>query len=423
MGHVSIRINSIDNLQATGQIKHDIRVNQPHYLRNKERDNIIYIDGHIISQNDNDEDKISQLYEYLKKVKNKSRQDHIKISEEKTKRRFQFNTKSAIAGIITFSPTMSEDYQKNPELFLEIMKETLAEIEKTLNTNIIYAVIHRDEKVEHIHFMGENFNRETGKTIQRNINRENLSFLQDLSGEKWGVMGYQRGIKKDISGRKYYSVLEGHKKEMEEIEQDLKQQLQNLKDRRLELSKIDMDLIGKKAQYQDITEQQTKIRDDIKTIKSTKQKIAEQIKQDAQVVIDNSKGFMGIDKEKLHEEIKKVLVQYSNIKPQLKELQDVQQEKETLSTQNAKLQDTLMKQKSFVQNTLSENAENTQKIKFQVEMIKTITEDKKQLQDDLNDLVEEVKKNNPSFNYKSFKENRKSIYTKLVEDKNNYMNR
>ncbi|MFA6195726.1 MAG: plasmid recombination protein [Sulfurimonas sp.] len=419
---LSIRIKSLLPSQTTGQIKHDIRVNQPGYIRNK-RDNLLYIDGHIIPQNDNDEKKINQLYEYLNKQKNKSRQDHIRISEEKTKRRFQSTTKSAIAGIITFSNTMEEDYKNSPETFLQIMNENLTEIEKTLNTNILYAVIHLDEKIPHIHFLAENFDRETGKTIQRNITKENLSFLQDLAGKKWEIMGYERGEKKEVSGRKYYSVLEGHKRELEEIENGKKNELQNLKNMRTELVKIDMELDYKKQKHKEISEEQEKIRDDIKEIKLLKKTIAEQIKKDTSEVIQNSSGFIGIDKEKLENEITKILVKYSKIKPQLKELQDLKEENDTIKTENEKLKDTLSKQKTFIQNTLLENAEHTQKIKYQAETIKTLTEEKKELQDDLNDLTEEVKKYNPSFSYNDFKQNRKSTYNKLVENRQSYINR
>lgn len=320
MSMVSIRIKPLNQNQALGQIKHDIRLKQPNYLRSKEKDNFVFFDGNEVLQNNDDNEKINQLFTILKEKNNNSRQEHIKISEAQTKRKFQKTTKSVISGIITFSKTMQEDFKNNKELFFQNMQDTLKDIETTLKTKVLYSVLHLDEKTPHIHFMLENFDRKNGKTIQRNIDKNALSNLQDLVGKKWGNMDYNRGIKKEITKKSYYSVLVGHKKEIEEIENNLKKEIELLKEKRKEITNLDLDINAKKIEYKKISEEQEILRKELKEIRETKAKLGEQIKNDTSKIIENSQGVFSIDKEKLNKEIKKVLIKYSKVKTQILDL-------------------------------------------------------------------------------------------------------
>ena len=97
-------------------------------------------------------------------------------------------------GIITFSESMTQDFESDRKKFDECSKNLIEDLEKKLNTKILSAVVHLDEKTPHIHLIFDNISKE-GKSIKRTINPEICSNLQDMGGICFSKMNYQRGEK------------------------------------------------------------------------------------------------------------------------------------------------------------------------------------------------------------------------------------
>ena len=97
----------------------------------------------------------------------------------------------------------------------------------------LYISLHLDEKTPHLHYQLENLNRETGRTVARTIKKPTLSKLQDIAGQVFSEIGLQRGQNREITGKRYKSVAEGHREELKQGEkklQELKEEIQTYKD-------------------------------------------------------------------------------------------------------------------------------------------------------------------------------------------------
>lgn len=171
--YVSFRIEDIPNDTKIKKIlNHDYRIGyMPKYIKKDNTHKNYNVYGHNF-----DIEKIKEL------------------QNSRSKRKIQKNTSRFFMGILTFGEIMGEDYYKNIKNFNECSNDFIEKIQKKLNVKILSAVLHLDEKTPHIHFIFDNISNE-GKSIKREITPEICSNLQDLVGNSFKTMGYQRGEK------------------------------------------------------------------------------------------------------------------------------------------------------------------------------------------------------------------------------------
>jgi len=277
--YVSVRIKTLNTQQAIGQINHDTRFVKVNHIRNNNQ-NIFY--------DANYKPIITNETKIIKNRYNSNIQKQKEIYKNNFKQTSQLKN-NAISGVITFSNAMIEDLKNNEEKFIENTKTNIKNICDSLGVDLIYFTIHTDEKTPHIHFMTNNFDSNNGKGKSKELfqNKEKLRQLQNDSGSIWQNFGagYSRGISKSITKKNHYSVLDGHKKEIEEIISQQKEQIENLKKKRDEIKSTDISLNEKKEKYNKITQQQNKLRESIKTLKTTLKNLKSEVIKDTNEII------------------------------------------------------------------------------------------------------------------------------------------
>lgn len=198
--YVSFRIEDIQNTTKLQKIiNHDYRQGYiPKYVKSEKSHNNYNLWGHNFD---------------IKKIE--------ELQNSRSKRKIQKNTSRFFMGIVTFSETMSQDFYNNRKKFDECSKDYIENLQKKLNVKILSAIVHLDEKTPHIHLIFDNIDN-NGKSIKRNITPQICSDLQDLGGNCYEKMGYQRGEKG--SSKIHLNVNQLHM--LESVKNDLQSKIQ-----------------------------------------------------------------------------------------------------------------------------------------------------------------------------------------------------
>jgi len=196
--YVSFRIEkNISTEKVRNQMYHDFRTHTP---KN--------VDKELIHLNETlyESESFLAIQKEVKGVGKYAKALQIKQDEyvkAKTGRKLQKNTERFFSGIATFSSSMSEDYKSSPERFKECSLMFISRLqEKGLKP--LYAQLHLDETTPHFHFTFDNIG-DDGKSIRRNIRKQQLRDIQTIMGECFESMGYERGISAEITKRKHLS--------------------------------------------------------------------------------------------------------------------------------------------------------------------------------------------------------------------------
>ena len=149
--YVSFRIKKLENSRVMSNVNHDRRFGwQPSYINKK----LSYKNYTILG-------KTFTKQELKIKMEN---QDIL--VKEKTKRKLQANAERFTSGIMTFSQSMKQDYEKNPELFNKCSKLFLTKITQEYNFQIEYAELHLDETTPHVHILFNNISTKLEKVLE-----------------------------------------------------------------------------------------------------------------------------------------------------------------------------------------------------------------------------------------------------------------
>ena len=193
--------------------------------------------------------------EYSKNQVNFFKRLYPSIVEKQKQKNKNFRAKkhsSFAEGVLYFSKGINEDYEKNSNDFQARLKTLLHEFEKRNNTKVFNYQIHTDESGNvHVHFIFQNFDNETGKSLNFTRNKANGSWLQDLAYKHFGSFGkgYQRGVKKERT-EKHLSIEEY--KELQESKKLLSEAQKQLKKAQNELAHTKALLEEKTAKYEKI---------------------------------------------------------------------------------------------------------------------------------------------------------------------------
>lgn len=209
--YVSFRIETLQNTETNyhkvkHRLAHDYRLGYIPQNINKDKikDNIVIQGGNFLDNFEN----------------------VLREQETRSTRKLQKNCSRFFGAIMTFSNEMTQDYQNNPNLFKKCATSFINDIQETLGTKALSVVLHLDETTPHIHLIFDNIDTQ-GKTVQRQLTRNNLSELQTLMGSYFEPMGYKRGI--SAIETKATHVSTKTYKELKKIEDKIKANIKNLK--------------------------------------------------------------------------------------------------------------------------------------------------------------------------------------------------
>lgn len=240
---INIRLETNNRTKTKNDLKHNLRVVNS---LSKENDN-----KNFYYDKDANEKNNLELYKIVKNNEIKLEKELDKLVFERTKRHLRNNKTHLINGVITFSEEQRENFKNN---VLDIKKikentlETLKDICKKYKTEILYFVLHLDEKTPHVHFHLKNFDDQGFSIFQKIKTKENLSNLQDIAFENFKNMNIQRGIKKDEKLNKYdhISIKKFHEEERRKIREEIKQLREVYKNEKIKIRKEKKELLEDK---------------------------------------------------------------------------------------------------------------------------------------------------------------------------------
>jgi Plasmid recombination enzyme. len=187
MNSVSVRVKALKHGKSTRQLKHDFRINSVDYVdETRSKNNVVLIDS-VTTVEELDKKNIEQI-ERFETAKNRS---------------IRKDANSTVAGIITFG---GNDYITKTNDSLNVLdekaKELVEKIASKYDVETLYLIRHADEAATHYHFQLSNIKNDLSKaqksTITAELDRTSTSNLQDMAGEVFHDVGFDRGVKKII---------------------------------------------------------------------------------------------------------------------------------------------------------------------------------------------------------------------------------
>lgn len=139
---------------------------------------------------------------------------------------------------LTFSP---EPFRKGA-VDLDAWRVTCARfahlVRKRVGGRAVYISFHFDEATPHAHVLFENYDRGTGRTWLRAFGRKGCRELQDLAGETFSPLGFERGEEKSITGARHMSLIESHAEERRRLENRISEIRKEIEERGTERKKL-----------------------------------------------------------------------------------------------------------------------------------------------------------------------------------------
>jgi len=176
MKFVQIRIEAIDDKKAEQEVKHDYRKVKIDYLRNEYEHNSF-------------KNSESIAYEAAKQQLKKTIKNNKNNYFKNKKRNMRNRDANFARGIITLSNTIITELKNKKitkkqleDAFKESLESVVKEIEKTTGDkiNVLYSIVHYDEKTPHIHFLINNRD-EKGNSIYFKIKKKEILRLPERS--------------------------------------------------------------------------------------------------------------------------------------------------------------------------------------------------------------------------------------------------
>lgn len=230
--YVSVRIEPCRTAKACLQAEHDTRTRPPSYLKtdaNAETylwkfDKKISITGEAgkIRERTPENDENRRIVRDIIKRSAKEQQERYLTSVKRTP---QANANWFIRGIITFSPegvpsaeATGEEREKFDVELVKHAKNYIETVAARLSVNPVYMSLHCDESTVHVHYLLENSDKDTGRSVSRKIKPSDCRKLQDMAGVAFAEMGFQRGVSRDVTGARHQTVRESHRIEQQKLE-------------------------------------------------------------------------------------------------------------------------------------------------------------------------------------------------------------
>lgn len=262
---VQIRFETRDVEKSIRETKHNLRQfkNIPNVVK-PDNENFIYYKGKSIrfkhNKNENSE-TLKQIYKEILEITPQRVELHQKLYKDLKNRTLETDKqKSLNGGVLTFSDSIMEIYEKEPKKVWEYGCKTILKVCKELDITLHYITLHTDETGNiHFHFFVDNFNSK-GNSPKVQRDKKVGSMVQDLSEFYFKELGFSRGIPKEISKNKHITT-EEYKEYMEQKTMilDLSEKVEKLEIKKTEQEKKIQDLNKK---YNKMKEQFLKIQEE-----------------------------------------------------------------------------------------------------------------------------------------------------------------
>jgi FtsZ-binding cell division protein ZapB len=240
-------------------MKNYISVNAKYYKHSKSSGEI----GHVIRQfSDNINSIESLLGENFGDLNLDTKYKSMLAEFEKVKgKKFQSNANTYIDAVVGFSldqmevlkgqPDWKERISKSMELFGEAIKQNYGlqpvgfnfhcdEAHTDKHGNIVKNESNRDKINYHAHFIFINYDPLTKQAPLRKMKKVDWSRIQDIAGETFEKLGFERGISKEITGKRHLEkqeLIENSYREIKDIKSSLVKECIDLTNKNMKLER------------------------------------------------------------------------------------------------------------------------------------------------------------------------------------------
>jgi len=250
-----------------------------------------------------------------------------------------------IEQVISLSNEEAEKLLQQPDgrnKIIKRFKELHEQMGKKLGIKPLNFTLHLDEghfdKNEdfklniHAHLTYLNFDFEKEKALWCNLKKSDFSETQDLAGNIFKDIGFQRGVKKDVSNSEHLNRDEFIRNKQNstllkitETEIKIKELEEDIELYKKEKEKITADLNltneEKKREHKKIQEDIKKIRIERKALITSKKKFDKKITKTVNDIFSNNKSFGMYNYTKIQEDIIEAFKLEAKIEPQLEEIE------------------------------------------------------------------------------------------------------
>lgn len=301
---VNLRLQTYNHIKEINVIKHNLRTIN---TKSKLSDNGI---------------EIVEIYPHrtLKKVQ-ELRKLHNELHKARTQRNLRNEQSTTLDGVLSFSEalqhTMGVKFSK--EEWKQCCIDTINEVSKFLDTDVLYVSFHFDETTPHCQYAFKNFDTQGYSVWGKNYTRDKLSQLQDIAAKNFAKLGIQRGLKKEITGSTHTNLNKFYALKEKELQDNLRKTTNEFKKLRAEIHTLSMSLedlnFDKNKINEEITQLQEISRQKVKNLKEVDIKIQVMAKLTSD--------------QKLSEEEKNII---KKIAPHLFQFLENDKQKQTLNT-------------------------------------------------------------------------------------------
>ena len=274
---VQVRLQSKNNGSNSSTTDHNLRMNETQNQLNQLHNILIY-QNKIIRDNN----LIKLEYNNIQNDRRQYIKEHNDLYMKNNENRHLKSCHSSISeGVITFSELIKDKMKEEnfTEELLRIGQNCIKEISEKLDTEILYISLHLDETTPHFHFTYKNYDNKGHSITHKNKKKEFLSDLQTLVGKHFEELGFERGIKKDFTGRNYQTTKDFHNKEIDILKNERENLLKTIKtiqkekvilqeDKKKIKINLDLEIKDKKTEYEKIDKKIKELNATITTLKT-----------------------------------------------------------------------------------------------------------------------------------------------------------
>lgn len=412
---INVRVQSYNYKKQFNLLRHNFRHKQDSLSQLNEKPNFfISPDGKVLEINNTNKKKI---YNLMSKEYQKDRSEHNELYKTKHKRNLRDFQATWTDGILTFSEAIHQDLgtKYSKEDLIKVAVNCSNDIAKKYKTKLIYLTLHMDETTPHFHFALKNFDENGLSLWNKNKNKDFLSQLQDIAFQNFKELGMERGLSKDITGKRYETIQKYHiRKEME-----LRDKVLNIQEHYDKLQKeVEKDL---KHLYAEVNLQKNEVKD----LRSTHDRTSQEYK-DLTKVFKQLQGEEKTLREKVRElkEIDNLDIYLNSLKKDISKIINSNVEKVDPLLGNSRIeikdikkmyQELVSKISEPLHSKVKEVEEKDKTIKHQQELI--AVKDKEIAQKDkvIENTTKDIKKLESAFmvNYKQLETIKKDFKTKV----------
>jgi hypothetical protein len=211
-------MSEVDTIKS---IKHNLRTIKQQSVVN-DKDNYLIVDNKVIKYKTKNK-QVTQISKRLLNDMKNIEQEHRELLRENSNQSLNKSRHNSYCeGVLTFSDSIKN---KDIDKVVELGIKTINDIVKELDTKLHYITLHLDEKgLPHFHYYMNGFNS-LGKSISIKQKKNRGKSLQDIGSSYFQSMGFERGISKEQTNRKYlttkeYKEYKDNKKEIEQLKKD-----------------------------------------------------------------------------------------------------------------------------------------------------------------------------------------------------------